>query len=301
LAVVGGGGFAAWFFVLRPRGVLVPTSSMPPARPSAPPIASPVPTPAEDFGVPPVDASPTPEIGEETPEPIEVVTIVNTPTPPRDTPTPAKTPKPASTPSQADVQSKRRAAEIEDLMNRARQSASAGRYQEAASLYGRVLRLDPDNSSAANGKATADDAASSLSRRFVPGRTSVVAKSGRADLSGFDTGDVRVAKAPDYSGLIDFQVAPNRVKPGDSYSIKVTLTNDGRKNYRLATASLTITQNGDKSGGSTRVPSREIRTKRSITLAEHAGTWERNVKSWRMDVKVTTTHGDEFSCTLSWR
>jgi hypothetical protein len=277
---------------------------MPTPSPIQAPIASPFPTPEEAFGAPLVDESPTPETGSETPEPIEVVTIVNTPTPPRETPTPAKTPKPTpkppSTPS-TDVLAARRAAEIGGFMDRARQAASSGRYQEAASLYDRVLQLDPENSSASRGKADAEDAAFSLGRRFVAGRTSVVAKSGRADLSGFDTGDVRVAKAPDYSGLIEFQAAPERVKPGDSYSIKVSLTNDGRKDYRLATVSVTTTRSGEPSGGPIRVPSQEIRTKRSITLAEHSGTWDRNVKSWRMDVKVTTTNGDEFSCALSWR
>lgn len=305
ILALAGGGFAAWFYVLRPRGITTPVAVAPTPRPTQAPIASPLPTYGEDLGTAAVDVSPTPESGQETPEPIEVVTLVNTPTPPRETPAPTKTPKPTPKPAATqppdDVQAARRADEIGGLMDRARQAAAAGRYQEAASLFDRVLQLDPRDSSAASGKADAENAAASLSRRFMPGRTVVVTKSGRADLSGFDTGDVRVAKAPDYSGHIDFQAAPERVKPGDPFAIKVTLTNDGRKDYRLASILLTTTQNSEQTGGPIRPPSQELRTKRSITLAEHKGTWEKNIKSWRMDVKVTTSNGDEFSSTLSWR
>jgi hypothetical protein len=299
---------AAWYFLVRPRGTRVATATPTPV------VATPtsVPTAAPPMASSEVSPAPTPEA---TPEPVEVVIPVK-PTPtPKVTPSPAKpTPSPTRTPvratptaaaaaTSADAgRAAQQAARVAGLLAQGDQAVAARNFDAAVAFYDEVLGLEPGNSSASMGRTAAAAAAFCWKRSFVPGRTVVQAgKGGRADLQGFESSDVKVAKAPEYSGLIDFQASPARVLPGDTYSIRASLTNDGRKVYRLANVTVSQVVNGNRSPVPATLPGGEIQPKQGIALVQTGGAWPEGVRSWTLEIVATTTRGDTFSSQVVWR
>jgi hypothetical protein len=137
----------------------------------------------------------------------------------------------------------------------------------------------------------------------VAGRTSVqAARGGRgSNIEGFDAADVKVAKAPDFSGLIEFAVSPGRVKPGDSFSIRVNLTSDGKKAFRIASATAVVVVNGERSPLAAAPPAGEVAPRQTVALLQSGGTWSENTRSWTLEISVSTTRGDTFTNQLSWR
>jgi hypothetical protein len=268
----------------------------------------------------------TPAVVAATPEPSVRVTVTEetpaalpaTPTPaatstPAKTPTPGKSPTPAKKPTPAPAASAATAAEalraqqqatqIASLLNEAQTAYTSQRFDAAVTAYDQVLQLDPQRSEAAAGRQAAVSAAFCWKRAFVPGRTSVQSPKGSRDsnLQGFESADVKVARAPDYSGLIEFSVSPARVKPGDGYSVRVNLTNDGKKAARIAAATVTLVTNGERTTVPTTAPSGEMAPRQAATLAQLGGSWSDSTRSWMVEVSVVTTHGETFSNQLSWR
>ena len=82
----------------------------------------------------------------------------------------------------------------------------------------------------------------------MPGRTVVQTQNAKADMAGFDTADVSVKKAPDFSGRIEFAVNPPRVQPGESYAVQIYLVNEGKKAIKVGGVSVTTNLNGTEVG-----------------------------------------------------
>jgi hypothetical protein len=141
-----------------------------------------------------------------------------------------------------------------------------------------------------------------MKKTFVAGRTSVQSgKAGKGNMAGFDTEDVSLGKAPDYSGRIEFEVSPRNVKPGDSYTARVFLTNDGKKSFKIGTLNVTTTANGAKSGGPVASTVKEVQPQQRVALQEVTGVWQEGTTSWSLEVAVVSDHGDTFKNTVVWR
>lgn len=274
------------------------------AAPSvAPPAATPVPTAAPTQA--PAVVEPIEEIitilqPKATPPPKPLV--ASSPSPAKAAaPTPAGAGK-AATPPPEVARAQQLAAQVAGLLGQAEGAVSGRRYDAAVGFYDEVLKLDPQNAQATEGKARAQGALAAAKRAFVPGRTLVDSgKSAKADLGGFDTSDVKVSKAPDYSGRLDFEVTPARVQPGDNYSVKVYLTNDGKKSFKIGGLTATIAVNGAKSGGAGSPQVKEVDSQARVLLQDLPGVWQPDVKTWTLEVVVTTTHGETFRNTITWR
>jgi hypothetical protein len=305
ILVLGAAAAGVYFYVLKPRRARVATAP-------TPTVAAPMPTAAVPTPEPMVEMTPLPEeTPVVTPEPEEVVIPVApaaTPTPaaavptatPPPTPTPRTRPTPTPTPPH-DTGAEQRM-RVAGLLSRANQAYASQQFDAAKGLYVEVLALDPQNAEAREGRDKADAAAFAWKRSFVPGRTRVRSgKGGRADLSGFEAADVKVAKAPDYSGIIEFQPSQARVKPGDAYQIVIVLTNDGKKDYRIASVKATLTVNGQAQDVPAAPPAGELAPRKSVTLTQTGGTWGDGVRSWKLEVTVQTTRNDVFTNRLTWR
>jgi hypothetical protein len=115
-----------------------------------------------------------------------------------------------------DAQRTQVAAQVAALLGQADTAARGRNFEAALRDFDEALRLDPQNGQATQGKAAAQSAAASLKRSVAAGRTSMSGKEAKTDdLGGFDTSGVKVAKVPDYSGRLEFEVSPARVLPGD--------------------------------------------------------------------------------------
>ena len=322
-ALLAGGGLAAavviagavWFFVLRkPEGPPQAAGATPmPAR-TATAVVTAVPTAAAATEAPPT--MPPPDATAE-PTPVEVVTMVNptaaataaptavaptvaTPraaTTPRATGTAAKTAAPTAAPATPNPAAL--AAAAKDQGDR---SLAAGQLDAAVGHYDEALRLSPGHPEATAGRAKAVAARDSAKRRFVAGTTSVKsAKQGKADLTGFESSDVKVAGALEYSGRIDFEVKPERVKAGDPYTIRVFLTNDGKKELKIGSVTVGYTSNGNKSGGPVTPRAKQVAPQANVLLEEFPGVWSEGTTSWSMEVVIASNRGDTFRNQLTWK
>jgi hypothetical protein len=320
LLVLGGGAFAVWQFVLKPKPGGGTTADSVPVAPTPVPVVTtlapttmaaatheptPEATPAVEEAMTVVKPTPapaaSPKVADKTP--------LTAPPLPGVKPTPAGRPTPAGakpTPATAPVgpaPEALRAQQVADLVGQADGALAAQKYDAAAALYDEALKLDPGSERARSGKTSALAGAAVFKKSFVPGRTSVQSgKAAKGSISGFDSEDVSVAKAPDYSGRIEFEANPAHVKPGDNYSVKVFLVNDGKKAFKIGGLNIGTVVNGARSGGGTvSAPTSEVGTQQRVLLQEVPGVWPESVNSWALEVVVTSNRGDTFKNQLTWR
>jgi hypothetical protein len=301
--------------VFRPASAPPQPTAPPTTIAMAPPVTEP-PAPAE---TPPVEASPSAPLETPAPIPEEVVVVPPSapsparpssapsrpPTPsPRPSPSPRATPKtatPAPTPPPTAAPVQQAASQVAGLLGQAAAAVSARQFDSAVSAYDEVLKLDPQNATATQGKATAQASAASYKRGFAAGRTRLSGKEAKADLGGFETTGVKVAKVPDYSGRIEFEVTPPRVLPGDSYTVRVFLVNDGKKAFKIGSVSVVTLLNGSQSGGPVAVRTREIAPRDRVLLDERTAEWAATTTSWSLEAVVGSDRDATFTNRLNWR
>lgn len=306
-----GGGLAAavavaaggWWMLTRgsdpQEGAQVaPPPTVADARPAAtpPPVAT---APEQSIPAPAIDVP----VEEET----TVIPVPRPGTSPSALPSraPAATPPPAQVaaapPVTAAPAGPTPAVVASGIVNRAETARRAGDLDAAAELFDEALRADPSNAAASSGKAAVASARVAARKVFAPGRTVVQTQSAKADMAGFDTADVSVKKAPDFSGRIEFTVSPARVKPGDNYAVQVYLVNEGKKAIKVSGVALTTNLNGTRSArpGAARV--KEVAPSQRALLEEIPGVWPEDVNSWSTEVLVTANKGDSLKNLLTWR
>jgi hypothetical protein len=139
-------------------------------------------------------------------------------------------------------------------------------------------------------------------RRFLLDRTAVQSnKRVNADLEGFDTTGVEVKRAPDVLGRVDFEVSPAQVRPGDRYSVKVYLINDGSKPIKLKEMFVATSVNGRLASGPVPPRARDIGPKKKEVIGTFTDTWRDTIATWAMDVTVTSDRGDVYKNQVLWK
>jgi hypothetical protein len=310
VVVLAAGGGAAWYFLLGP-GAAQPTPA-----PSAPPVTVAQATPPASLATP--EATPTPEIPvEETtvavappspgltpPSPGVKPTPAASPSPGKPSPSPSAKPtvKPSAAPTAAGPDpAALRAQQVATLVGQADQALAEKRYDAAVALYDQALQLEPGQAQATRGKATAQAAAAASKRAFVAGRSVLVGAKTDKKLSGFESEDVTLAKAPDYSGRIEFEASPKSPRAGEGYTVRVYLLNDGKKDFKIAGMTATTNASGEKSGGPMAATTREISPQQRALIQELTGVWKDGATSWSLEISVQSSHGETVRNTLTWR
>jgi hypothetical protein len=310
VVVLAGVVWVAWRFLAggpsapRPR----PT---PIARATAVPATLPVATPA------PVAVEPTPEPVTPTPIATPAATPTSTPRPtptPAPTPTPRATPTPAAarptpTPAQAGPSAEallvqQKALEAQSLLAQAETAAGARQYDAAVTHLDGVLRLDPANARATTLRADTVRRRDLARRRFAPGRTVVQGQKSQqaGGLAGFETDDADLRKAPDFLGRVDFEMTPSSgIEPGNAWTLKVYVVNEGKKPIRVNGLVVGTTVNGTGSGGPLAPRVREIAPQQRSLVGETSGTWAEGTTSWTTEVTVTGGRGESLRNTIAWR
>ena len=165
-----------------------------------------------------------------------------------------------------------------EFASRAETARRGGDLDAAAALYDQALRADPANPSAQAGRTAVNSARAAARKAFIPSRTIVQTQAAKSNLGGgFDTADVSVQKAPDFSGRIDFAVSPARVKPGDSYTVQIFLVNEGKKPIKVSGVSMTTNLNGTKSPRPVPARVKEVAPAQRALLEEMPGVWPEDV------------------------
>lgn len=139
-------------------------------------------------------------------------------------------------------------------------------------------------------------------RAFVLERTTATSnKRVNLALAGFDPDGVDVKRAPDIAGRLEFEVSPARVKPGDSYSVKAYLINDGGKPIRIKQMFVATTVNGALSAGTMPPRLRDVSPKKREVIGTFADVWRENTATWAMDITVTSERGDVYKNQVTWK
>jgi len=307
LLALAGGGWAVWRLALaKPAAKPTPVAR---ATPRATPFGA-TPPPA---ALPPVSA--TPEAVPATPEPTPLLptpaasTLRPSPTAtprvgPTLTPPPVAAPKPvAAAPTPSAPAAPTNAARVADLLAQAEAALATRDFDGAIGRLDEALRLEPGHAGATAARARAQRGRESARKRFVAGATAVqTQKAQKEGLTGFDTGDVALQKAPDFLGRIEFEMTPDSgIQPADAWRLRYFVVNDGKKPIRVQGVTVATTVNGAGSGGPAAPREREIAPQQRVLLGEASGSWAEGTSSWSSEVTVTASKGDSLRATITWR
>jgi hypothetical protein len=198
------------------------------------------------------------------------------------------------------VRAQQTATQVAALVSQAASAVAARQYDAAIGSLDEALKLDPGNAKAAADRASAVALRDAARKRFVAGRTIVKTEKAQDGLAGFE--GAAVQKAPDFSGRIEFEMTPaSGIRPGDSYSLKFYLVNEGKKSIKVGGVTTTTTVNGQASGGAGTPQVREVSPQQRALLGETTGSWVAGTTSWSAEVLVTANRGDSLQSTITWR
>lgn len=307
-----GGGLLAGAAVAAVAWWILTRGPAAPAEGTVAPPPPPIGAEARPFTLPPPvdrgDARPAPAPDAPIEEEVTIVPLPRASASPAPVPSraPALTPPPtqvaaALPPATVAPAVQPPAAVTAGLVGRAEAARHAGDLDAASDLFDQALRADPQNAAATAGKAAVTSARAASRKAFMPGVTVVQTQSAKADMAGFDTADVSVKKAPDFSGRIEFSVNPPRVKPGDKYAVQIYLVNSGKKAIKVSGVSVTTNLNGAKSGRSVVSRVKEVAPSQRALLEELPGVWPDAVDWWSTEVMVTANKGDSIKNLVTWK
>ncbi|HET7293827.1 MAG TPA: serine/threonine-protein kinase [Vicinamibacteria bacterium] len=222
---------------------------------------------------------------------------------------------------QAQQQAAQRSAQINDILGKADAALSGQQYDAAISLFDSALGLDPANqrailgkSSAVQARALAQAAAAGGGARVASGKTFAVGKTSATAAEstagnippGFEeSAGVAVKKgtqAAELPGRIGFDVEPSAVKPGDTYTVKITLLNEGSAPIQVKEMVVTTTTNGRRVSGPVPPQVKDVAPGQRANLISLAGNvWKEDTQSWAMEVVVKTSRGEIYKNQVTWR
>lgn len=144
-----------------------------------------------------------------------------------------------------------------------------------------------------------------MRRAFVAGRSSVENRRGVGDdVSGFDVAGskgVEVKRAPEIPGRIEFSMQPLRVKPGDSYTLRISLVNEGKKTIEVEEVRLRTVVNGKETNTKVKPQLREVASHQNEVVHELTGAWERTTASWWLEAVVISKRQDVYRSRVTWK
>ena len=139
-------------------------------------------------------------------------------------------------------------------------------------------------------------------RRFVPERTAVQSnKRISGGLEGFDNSSVDMKRAPEVVGRVYFEVTPQQVKPGNPYTVKVLLVNDGVKPIHIKQMFVVTSVNGRLSSGPMPAAASDVGPKQRAAIGNFSDVWRDTTANWAMDVTVTSDKGDVYKNQIVWK
>lgn len=138
-------------------------------------------------------------------------------------------------------------------------------------------------------------------RRFLLGTTSGESlKPVGRDLKGFEAGGVGVKRAPEVNGRLELEMDPHQVRPGVDYRVKVYLANDGDRDITVQEVKVATVENGKSASRTASPRTRNVKRRQRVLVHEESGVWREAVRSWAMDVVVTSRSQDVYRNSLRW-
>ena len=145
--------------------------------------------------------------------------------------------------------------------------------------------------------------AAAAARSFAMGRTEAENVRGVSQsLEGFrKKREVQVKRMPEVDGVIQFEVTPASVRPGERYTLKTYLIHSGKKSISID--EMTVSTSVDGSRSASRVPplAKRVPPGMQVLLDQRSGVVKPGTRSWAMEVAVTSDHHDVYRNRVTLR
>jgi tetratricopeptide (TPR) repeat protein len=210
------------------------------------------------------------------------------------------------------------AAQVTAYLGKATDQLAANNYDAAIALYDEVLKLDPGNAAATQGKigaisakkvaeAAARGPAAGGGKAFVPGKTQTTSPELRAGAvpEGFeDSAGVTVKKgtqAAELPGVIAFEMRPEAPKPAERYTVSCYMVNQGQQPIAIKEMIVTPKINGRGSSAPVQPLVVSVAPGQRAKLLETSEIWKEDTASWSFEVLVRTPRQETYRNSLVWR
>jgi serine/threonine-protein kinase len=135
-------------------------------------------------------------------------------------------------------------------------------------------------------------------KSFTPGRTTLTGVAvGKGGPAGFDTAGV--TKPPEFVGQVLFEHTPDTVRPGEPFSVRVVLVNEGRKGVDLKSVSANAYAGGRRIPLTAALLVTELKAGQRAVVTEIQATLPENVPSWLLDVTITSDKGENYRSQIT--
>jgi hypothetical protein len=91
------------------------------------------------------------------------------------------------------------------------------------------------------------------------------------------------------------------IEPGDKWTLRVYVVNEGKKPIRVQGVVLGTSVNGSGGGGPVPPRAREVAPQQRSLVAEATGTWADGTTSWSTEVTVDGGKGESLRNSIAWR
>jgi tRNA A-37 threonylcarbamoyl transferase component Bud32 len=209
-------------------------------------------------------------------------------------------------------------AQMRAFQNEGDKALGERRWEAAIKAYEECLKLDDKNPSCSFGRTSAlagkglegsgqgggnTQSAGTGFKQGATVATSLETKPG-GGIPGFDA-DPKVkaeqgSTAAALPGKINFDVEPERVKPGERYTVKVYMVNTGTAPISLVGMLVSTKFNGK--GVSQPVPplAKEVAPQNKALILSTSELWKEEASSWSMEVSVSTARKERYTNILTW-
>jgi hypothetical protein len=215
-----------------------------------------------------------------------------------------------------------RVAQVNGLLGQADAALSAASYDDAIRNYDEVLKLDGQNQRAILGKSAAVQARALATagggggggRSAAPGRAFVAAKTTAQSVETRTGGNVpegfeetpgvnakKGSQAAELPGKILFDIDPERVKPGENYTVKVYLLNEGSAPIQVRDMLVTPRINGRGVTAPVPAQTKDVAPQQRGLLMSTRDIWKEDTTAWSMEVTVRTVRGETYKNQVTWK
>jgi serine/threonine protein kinase len=208
---------------------------------------------------------------------------------------------------------------VNALLTRADDALTKSQFDAAIQLYDEALKLDATNARALQGKTSAIGARAvaqaaaaggvrGAGKAFSQGKTQAQNAETQAgstapgfeDSAGVDV--KRGSQASALPGKIQFEIKPEVVKPGDTFSVAIFLVNEGAQPIQVRSFNITTVRNGGRSGGNIVPQTKEVAPRQKAPLySTPQDVWKEDTNSWTMEATVITAQGATYKNSVSWK
>jgi hypothetical protein len=143
--------------------------------------------------------------------------------------------------------------------------------------------------------------AAAVPRSFAMGRTEAENVRGVSQsLVGFrKKRDVQVKRMPEVEGVIQFEVTPASVRPGDRYTLKTYLIHSGKKAISIDAMTVSTSVDGSRAASRVSPLAKRVPPGMHVLLDQRSGVVKPGTRSWAMEVAVTSDHQDVYRNRLT--